>query len=93
MVDKFIFELEGQLEDKNVSLDVDDEARTWLAVNGYDPAMGARPMARLIQEHLKKPMAEELLFGKLANGGLIKVSVENEQLKFELEGKDELATQ
>ncbi|MCW9024567.1 MAG: ATP-dependent Clp protease ATP-binding subunit ClpA [Gammaproteobacteria bacterium] len=93
VVDKFIFELEGQLEDKNVSLQIDDEARTWMAVHGYEPTMGARPMARLIQEKIKKPLAEELLFGKLAGGGLIKISVENEQLKFELESREELATQ
>ena len=92
VVDKFIFELEGQLEDKGVSLQIDDEARTWMAVHGYEPTMGARPMARLIQEQIKKPLAEELLFGKLANGGLIKISVENEQLKFELESSEELAT-
>ncbi|MDH5572272.1 MAG: ATP-dependent Clp protease ATP-binding subunit ClpA, partial [Gammaproteobacteria bacterium] len=65
VVDKFIFELEGQLESKGVSLQIDLEARTWLAVHGYDPAMGARPMIRLIQEKVKKPLAEELLFGKL----------------------------
>jgi ATP-dependent Clp protease ATP-binding subunit ClpA len=93
VVDKFIFELEGQLEDKSVSLQIDDEARTWMAVHGYEPTMGARPMARLIQEKIKKPLAEELLFGKLAGGGLIKISVENEQLKFELESRKELATQ
>ena len=92
VVDKFIFELEGQLEDKGVSLQIDDEARTWLAIHGYDPAMGARPMIRLIQEKIKKPLAEELLFGKLANGGLIKISVKKEELEFVLEGKSELAT-
>ena len=90
VVDKFVFELEGQLEDKGVSLQIDDEARTWLAIHGYDPAMGARPMIRLIQEKIKKPLAEELLFGKLANGGLIKISVKNEELDFVLEGKAEL---
>jgi ATP-dependent Clp protease ATP-binding subunit ClpA len=93
VVDKFLFELEGQLEDKGVTLDVDTEARTWLAINGYDPNMGARPMARLIQENIKKPLAEDLLFGKLANGGHIHITVRDDALHFELEGKNELATQ
>jgi ATP-dependent Clp protease ATP-binding subunit ClpA len=93
VVDKFLFELEGQLEEKGVSLEVDTEARTWLAIHGYDPNMGARPMARLIQEKIKKPMAEDLLFGKLANGGHIRITVRDDALHFELEGKNELATQ
>ena len=93
VVDKFLFELEGQLEDKGVTLEVDTEARTWLAINGYDPNMGARPMARLIQENIKKPLAEDLLFGKLANGGHIRITVRDNALHFELEGKNELATQ
>jgi ATP-dependent Clp protease ATP-binding subunit ClpA len=92
VVDKFLFELEGQLEEKGVTLDVDTEARTWLAMHGYDPNMGARPMARLIQESIKKPLAEDLLFGKLANGGHISISVRDDELHFELEGKNELAT-
>ena len=92
VVDKFLFELEGQLEEKGVTLEVDTEARTWLAMNGYDPNMGARPMARLIQEKIKKPLAEDLLFGKLANGGHISISVGDDELQFELEGKNELAT-
>jgi len=93
VVDKFLFELEGQLEDKGVTLEVDTEARTWLAIHGYDPNMGARPMARLIQENIKKPLAEDLLFGKLASGGHVRVSVKGDALDFELEGKNELATQ
>ena len=93
VVDKFLFELEGQLEDKGVTLEVDTEARTWLAIHGYDPNMGARPMARLIQENIKKPLAEDLLFGKLSDGGHVRVSVKDNALKFELEGKNELATQ
>ncbi len=91
VVDKFIFELEGQLEEKNVTLSVENEARVWLAMHGYDPQMGARPMARLIQEHIKKPLAEELLFGKLANGGHIDISLRNEALHFELNSRDELS--
>jgi ATP-dependent Clp protease ATP-binding subunit ClpA len=93
VVDKFLFELEGQLEEKGVTLQVDTEARTWLAIHGYDPNMGARPMARLIQENIKKPLAEDLLFGKLASGGHIRISVKDDALEFELEGKNELATQ
>ncbi len=74
VVNKFLFELEELLRAKGVTLDVDNSARSWLAKRGYDPLMGARPMARLIQENLKKPLAEELLFGKLASGGNVKVS-------------------
>jgi len=91
VVDKFLFEFEAQLEEKGVSLIVDDEARTWLAMHGYDPQMGARPMARVIQENIKKPLAEELLFGKLANGGSVHITVENDKLHMELESKEELA--
>ena len=93
VVDKFMFEFEGQLEEKGVTLSVDTEARTWLAMRGYEPTMGARPMARLIQENIKKPLAEELLFGKLASGGHIRISVKDDKLTFETEGKNELATQ
>ena len=92
VVDKFIFEFEGQLEEKGVTLSVDDEARTWLAMHGYDPKMGARPMARVIKEKLKKPLAEELLFGKLAHGGHVHISMENDELKVTVESKDEVAT-
>ena len=74
VVDKFIIELEGQLEEKRVTLDVDEEARAWLAEHGFDTLMGARPMTRIIQEHIKRPLAEELLFGRLAGGGHVKVS-------------------
>ncbi|HLU61941.1 MAG TPA: ATP-dependent Clp protease ATP-binding subunit ClpA [Gammaproteobacteria bacterium] len=80
VVNKFILELEAQLEQKGVTVDVDDEARTWLAARGYDPKMGARPMARVIQEHIKRPLAEELLFGKLVNGGHVKVTVKGDAL-------------
>ncbi|OPX57024.1 ATP-dependent Clp protease ATP-binding subunit ClpA [Oceanospirillum multiglobuliferum] len=69
VVDKFLTELQAQLDDKKVQLVVDDAAKTWLATNGYDPEMGARPMARLIQEKIKKPLAEIILFGELAEGG------------------------
>ena len=69
IVDKFIFELESQLEEKRVTVELDASAREWLAEHGFDPEMGARPMARVIQEHIKRPLADELLFGRLADGG------------------------
>jgi ATP-dependent Clp protease ATP-binding subunit ClpA len=85
VVDKFIAELESQLEARNVILEVDTEARSWLATNGYDKKMGARPMARLIQEQIKKPLAEELLFGKLSTGGHVKVTIDKGEIKFLIE--------
>src|SRR6185369_12393121 len=75
VVDKLIVEVEMQLEAKGVQISLDDAARRWIAEKGYDPKMGARPMARIIQEHIKRPLAEELLFGRLANGGSVKISV------------------
>ncbi|MCU7931851.1 MAG: ATP-dependent Clp protease ATP-binding subunit ClpA [Candidatus Thiodiazotropha sp. (ex Codakia rugifera)] len=87
VVDKFVFELEGQLQEKHVSLVVEPEARVWLAEHGYDPKMGARPMARLIQDEIKKPLAEELLFGKLSAGGVVKVDVSEDKLQFDIIGE------
>lgn len=84
VVDKFVFELEGQLQTKGVSLNIGEEARVWLAEKGYDPKMGARPMARVIQEEIKKPLAEELLFGRLAEGGTVKVDVVDGELQFDI---------
>ena len=82
VVDKFLTELQAQLDDKKVVLDVDQSAREWMAENGYDRLMGARPMQRLIQEHLKKPLAEMILFGELAeHGGNVAVSVKKENGK------------
>jgi ATP-dependent Clp protease ATP-binding subunit ClpA len=75
VVDKLILEVEAQLEQKGVTLTLDDAARRWIALKGYDPKMGARPMARTIQEHIKRPLAEELLFGRLASGGHVRISV------------------
>jgi len=75
VVDKMILEVEAQLEQKGVTISLDDAARRWVAEKGYDPKMGARPMARTIQEHIKRPLAEELLFGRLASGGHVRVSV------------------
>ncbi|MEW6354308.1 MAG: ATP-dependent Clp protease ATP-binding subunit ClpA [Pseudomonadota bacterium] len=85
VVDKFIAELEAQLQEKNVSIEVDAEARVWLAKHGFDPAMGARPMARLIQENIKRPLAEELLFGKLSSGGHVRVGERDGKLIFAIE--------
>lgn len=87
VVDKFIFELEALLANKNVTLTLEPAARTWLAEHGYDAKMGARPMARLIQEKIKKPLAEDLLFGRLANGGHVRIYVENDALAFAIESK------
>jgi ATP-dependent Clp protease ATP-binding subunit ClpA len=92
VVDKFLFELETQLEDKKVELVVDGAARHWLAEHGYDEKMGARPMARVIQERIKKPLAEELLFGRLANGGQVKVSTDENGLTFTI-NEDESLTE
>ncbi|MEO8743361.1 MAG: ATP-dependent Clp protease ATP-binding subunit ClpA [Lysobacteraceae bacterium] len=80
VVDKFLIELEAQLHEKHVSLTVEPEARQWLAEHGFDPLMGARPMARVIQEKIKRPLADELLFGKLVGGGRVTVGVEDGQL-------------
>jgi ATP-dependent Clp protease ATP-binding subunit ClpA len=88
VVDKFIFELEVLLTEKHVTLTLDAEARLWLAENGCDPKMGARPMARLIQEKIKKPLANDLLFGKLAGGGNVRIYVDNNELAFAIESKE-----
>ena len=75
VVDKLVVELEAKLGNNNVTLELDDDAREWISERGYDPKMGARPMARIIQEHIKRPLAEELLFGNLENGGHVKITV------------------
>jgi len=80
VVDKFVMELEGQLADRNVTIELSAAARKWLAEKGHDPAFGARPLGRVIQEHIKKPLAEELLFGKLAKGGLVRVDLKDGKL-------------
>jgi ATP-dependent Clp protease ATP-binding subunit ClpA len=89
VVDKFLCQLQHQLDEKHVVIDVDDAARDWLAENGYDEKMGARPMQRLIQEKIKKPLAEEVLFGKLANGGVVHVSVSGDDIKIDTESEAE----
>lgn len=83
VVDKFLIELEAQLEPKGVVIEVTPAAKQWLAVRGYDPKMGARPMGRVIQENIKKPLAEDLLFGRLVNGGHVLIDVCGDQLGFE----------
>jgi len=88
VVDKFICELQAQLDRKNVSLELDQAAYEWLAEKGYDKAMGARPMARVIQEHLKKPLANEILFGELTQGGAVTVNVVDGQLKLSIEERE-----
>ena len=85
VVEKLLVEIETQLEGKRVSLQLDDAARRWIAKTGYDPKMGARPMARVVQEHIKRPLAEELLFGKLVEGGLVRVSVKADESGLDLE--------
>ena len=85
VVEKLLVEIETQLEGKRVALVLDDAARSWLAKKGYDPKMGARPMARVIQEHIKRPLAEELLFGKLVNGGTVRATLNKEGSGLDLE--------
>ena len=91
VVDKFIIELEHQLEQKKVNLIVDELARDWLAENGYDPKMGARPMARLIQDKIRTPLADELLFGTLSKGGNVTITADADGLKLELPEKEAVA--
>ncbi|BBU54455.1 ATP-dependent Clp protease ATP-binding subunit ClpA [Mameliella alba] len=88
VVEKFVLQLEAQLMDRNVTIELTKLAAEWLADKGYDDKMGARPLGRVIQEHIKKPLAEELLFGKLAKGGVVKVSVRDGELFLDLSGPD-----
>ena len=81
VVDKFILQLELQLADRNVHIELDDDARDWLTAKGYDKLYGARPMGRLIQEKIKQPLAEELLFGKLVHGGEVRVTIEGRRAR------------
>jgi ATP-dependent Clp protease ATP-binding subunit ClpA len=83
VVDKFIIQLEVQLADRQVTIELSDEARQWLADKGYDQRFGARPLVRVIQEHIKKPLAEELLFGKLEKGGVVRVTIEDGKPAFD----------
>ncbi len=83
VVEKFVMQLEAQLADRNVTIELSSAAKEWLAERGYERLYGARPLARVIQEHIKKPLAEELLFGKLTKGGAVKVSMKDNKLDFE----------
>jgi len=91
IVDKFVCDLQVQLDKKQVSMELTSDARQWLADKGYDQAMGARPMARVIQEQLKKPLANEILFGRLLHGGDVKVSLKNDALFFDYQTEQDLA--
>jgi len=84
VVDKFIAQLESQLSEKKVDLIVDEDARLWIGDEGYDPQMGARPMSRVLQEHIKRPLSEEILFGDLAKGGTVRVTVQDGKLHLEI---------
>jgi len=83
VVQKFVLQLEAQLADRNVTIETSDEAADWLAKNGFDELYGARPLARVIQEHIKKPLADDILFGKLAKGGHVKVVLKDGKIAFE----------
>jgi ATP-dependent Clp protease ATP-binding subunit ClpA len=85
VVQKFILQLEAQLFDRNVHVELSEEAASWLAEKGYDDKMGARPLGRVIQEHIKKPLAEELLFGKLVKGGIVRILVKDGALDLVIE--------
>jgi len=88
VVEKFVLQLEAQLLDRNVTIDLTEEAAHWLGEQGYDDKMGARPLGRVIQEHIKKPLAEELLFGKLAKGGVVHVRLRDGKLVLDMDGPD-----
>jgi ATP-dependent Clp protease ATP-binding subunit ClpA len=90
VVDKFLIELEAQLLEKRVSLNVTPAARSWLAEHGFDVQMGARPMARLIQDKVKRAIADELLFGKLADGGKVNLDVKDGELDVNTEAAEKL---
>ena len=92
VVDKFLMQLEEQLKIKNVELKVDDKARKWLGKTGFDSSMGARPMARVIQENIKRPLANELLFGSLSSGGELKITVVKDKLSLKFAGARESVT-
>ncbi|MBC7132393.1 MAG: ATP-dependent Clp protease ATP-binding subunit ClpA [Roseovarius sp.] len=86
VVEKFVLQLEAQLMDRDVTIELSEEAAQWLAEKGYDDRMGARPLGRVIQENIKKPLAEELLFGKLAKGGVVKVGLRDGRIALDIEG-------
>src|SRR5205814_7266352 len=87
VVQKFVIQLEAQLADRHVTIETTDEAADWLAKNGFDELYGARPLARVIQESIKKPLADEILFGRLIKGGHVQVILKDGKLAFEIEGE------
>ncbi|WP_421695072.1 ATP-dependent Clp protease ATP-binding subunit ClpA [Aestuariivirga sp.] len=89
VVEKFVLQLEAQLAERQVNIELSSEAADWLARKGYDQQMGARPLSRIIQEHVKKPLAEEVLFGKLAKGGTVRILLKGDELHFEYLSRDE----
>ena len=91
VVEKFVMQLEAQLADRNVTIELSSAAKELLAEQGYEPLYGARPLGRVIQEQIKKPLAEELLFGKLVKGGAVKVSVKDGKLAFDISEAPALA--
>ena len=86
MVTKFVLELEAQLADRNITIELTDDAADWLAKNGFDELYGARPLARVIQEHIKKPLADDILFGRLTRGGHVKVKLTDGKIVFDVSG-------
>ena len=89
VVEKFVLQLEAQLSERQINIEISSEAADWLAVKGYDQQMGARPLSRVIQEKVKKPLAEEVLFGKLSKGGTVRILLKDDALHFEYLGRDE----
>ena len=89
VVQKFIMQLEAQLADRHVTIETTEEATDWLAKNGFDELYGARPLARVIQEHIKKPLADEILFGRLIRGGHVKVELVDGKLAFRIDADGE----
>jgi ATP-dependent Clp protease ATP-binding subunit ClpA len=92
IIDKIIIELEAQMSDKSIRFKLSDACKQWLVEKGYDKDMGARPMHRAIEKYIKKPIIDEILFGRLVNGGMVKVSVVNKQLAFEIKSATPLLT-
>ena len=89
VVEKFVLQLEAQLAERQVNIELSADAADWLARKGYDQQMGARPLARVIQEHVKKPLAEEVLFGKLSKGGTVRILLKGADLHFDYLSRDE----
>ena len=89
VVEKFVLQLEAQLSERQINIEISAEAADWIAAKGYDQQMGARPLARVIQEHIKKPLAEEVLFGKLTKGGTVRILLKDDALAFQYLGRDE----